>query len=181
MPNFYDKKSRERIEMINQALNMKHRSQPYDFTNIEDIKDAFMYTVAEFMDFKNYSSELGELLEKYDESMEYYYPVTWLDSIDDKDKHDRKVQKAYSSLRKACDDMQVLADRSEKEVIKLIRHLLSGNKEFRIDVFGKAYIYDDAKMSEIIDSSYEILNTYSVEESRDTFIELMDAHFDVED
>lgn len=180
MPNFYDKQSRERIEMINQALSMKHRSQPYDFTNIEDIKDAFMYTVAEYMDFKDYSSELGELLEKYDESMEYYYPVTWLDSIDDKDKHDRKILKAYSSLRKAGDDMQVLAERSKNEVIKLIRLLLSGSKEFRIGVFGKAYIYDDVKMSEIIDSSYDILNTYSVEKSHESFLELMDAHFDVE-
>lgn len=181
MPNFYDKQSRERIEMINQALNMKHRSQPYDFSNIDDIKDAFKYTVAEFMDFKNYSSDLGELLEKYDESMEYYYPVTWLDNTEDKDKHDRKVQKSYSSLRKAGVDMQVLADRSEKEVIKLIRHLLSGSKEFRIGIFGKSYIYDDDKMTEIIESSCEITDTYSVEKSRDSFIKLMDAHFDVED
>jgi len=100
MPNFYDKQSRERIEMINQALSMKHRSQPYDFSNIEDIKDAFMYTVAEYMDFKNYSSDLGELLEKYDESMEYYYPVTWLDNPDDSDKHDKKVLKDLLFLEK---------------------------------------------------------------------------------
>jgi hypothetical protein len=181
MDNYYDKESRKRIEMINKVLNMTHRSKPYDFANIEDIKEAFMYSTGEFLDYQSYASELSELLEKYDESMEYYDPVTWLGSALDIDKHDIKVQKAYSSLRKAADDMSALSDRAEKRVVKLTQLLLSCSKEVRKAVFGKAYIFDAEAMEDIIEESLEITHTYSVEESRDSFLELMDAHFDVDD
>lgn len=181
MDNYYDKKSRKRIEMINKVLNMKHRSKPYDFANIEDVKEAFMYSAAEFLDYQSYATELSDVLERYDESMEYYDPVTWLGSPLDSDKHDLKVQKAYSSLRKAADDMSALADRAEKRVVKLTELFLSCNKDLRMAVFGKAYIFDKEAMEDIIEESIEITDTYSVEESRDAFLELMDAHFDVDD
>lgn len=181
MRNFHDKESRKRIEMINQALNMKHRSEPYDYTKTEDVKQAFMYTVAEYMDYQNYASVLDDLLEKYDESMEYYDPITWLGNVEDDVKHDRKTLKAYSSLRKAKEDMSALSGRSEKEVIKLTRLLLSGNKEFRIAIFGNAYIFNEDNMEEIIEASWESMDTYSVEESRDLFLELMGEYFDIED
>lgn len=181
MAKYYSKEEREVIERLNLILGMKHRSKPYDFTNTDDLSEAFTMVVAEYIDYLNYHMTVENIIELFDESLEYYDPVTWT-SLHDRDvKGDKLAQNVSIYLNKACDYLYNISNRSEKKCIEILKIILNMKTEIREAVLGKKYMYDEDAIEKILEDCIDINNTYSVEESKDAFIEILDKHLSVEE
>lgn len=181
MQRYYNKEEREVIEQINFLLSMQHRSKPYDMNNIEDLKGKLTEIIAQFIDYQRYSFTISNVLEQFDESLEYFDPISWTRIFSDVENYDKQAVKTYYSIRHADDNLLDLAERAEdmcKEFLLLVAKL---GKEIKIAVLGKAYLYNDDDICRIFEESYEIMDTYSFEESRDAFLQVMDRCLLVEE
>ena len=181
MAKYYSKEEREVIERLNNILGMKHRSRPFDFTNVDDLKEAFTYIVAEYIDYMNYYMSLVDIMEHFDESLEYYDPVTWTSLHDNNVKGDELAQEVSTDLDIACGSLREIANRSEEKCDEMLTIILGMDAIIRESVLGKRYIYDEDAIKNIFSDCVNINNTYSVEESRDAFIKVLDEHLSVED
>lgn len=77
MVDFIGKDDGEIIEAVNTALGMQHRSKLYDLKNSEDLIEAAKMATAEYLDLWDYSRQLDNILEEYDEALEHYHTSTW--------------------------------------------------------------------------------------------------------
>ncbi|HHX11463.1 MAG TPA: hypothetical protein GX731_01475, partial [Clostridiales bacterium] len=59
----------------NEHFGMEHRHKPMDLNNAEDLCEYLKFKSCAFLDYLNYYGELNNLLERYDESIEYYDPA----------------------------------------------------------------------------------------------------------
>ncbi|NLB78154.1 MAG: hypothetical protein GX796_04700, partial [Clostridiaceae bacterium] len=143
MAKYYSKEEREVIERLNNILGMKHRSRPFDFTNVDDLKEAFKYIVAEYIDYMNYYMTLVDIMEHFDESLEYYDPVTWTSLHDNDVKGDKLSQKVSVNLSKAGESLRKTAYRSEEKCEEMLTIILGMDAIIRETVLGKIYIYDE--------------------------------------
>ncbi len=98
MKNFFDKDSIKKLEIMNAGMGMEHRAKPYDFKNADDLNEAFKFSVCEFLDYKHYWSILSKLDENFDESIEYYDPVNWMNMSIGENVDDKLLIKAIKSI-----------------------------------------------------------------------------------
>lgn len=177
MKKFFTREERDSIEIMNLALGTNHRSKPHNVNSADDMRHAAIYTIAEYMDLRNYSSRLGDMLESLDESIEYFYPATWSSFTDETIKSDRIALAAYTKLRAADDAMQKMRDRAEKKCKSLIKDIMGMPDDIQVKVWGQSFKYDMDKMVELFDETLELDSTYSIEESFEAFIALMTRIF----
>lgn len=97
MKSYFDKDSIKKLEIMNAGMRMEHRAKPYDFKNGDDLNDAFKFSVCEFLDYKHYWGILSNLDENFDESIEYYDPVNWMNMSIDEEVDDKLLKKAIKA------------------------------------------------------------------------------------
>lgn len=176
MTKYYSKDERETIERLNGLLGMSHRSKPYDFTNIDDLREAFAMTVAEHIDYLKYSMTILDVEENFDESLEYFDPVTWTSLHDSNVEGDELALNVLFYLREAGNYLSDISDRSEEKCKELLEMILSMSPEIREAVLGKKYIFNEEAIESVFEDCYEIKDTYNVDKSRDAFIEILDKY-----
>ncbi len=54
--------------------------------------------------------------------------------------------------------------------------ILSRDNEFQEMVLGKAYAYSDESIERVFENTWEIEDAYSIEESRDAFMQIVDEY-----
>lgn len=180
MATYYSKNERETIEKLNYLLGMSHRSKPYDFTNIDDLKEAFTMTVAEYIDYSKYHLTILDVEEYFDESLEYYDPVTWTSLHDDNIEGDELALDVSCYLRIASDYLNDISNRAEEKCKELLKIILHMSPEIKEAVLGKRYIYDEDAINNVFDNCYDIKDTYNTEESKNAFIEVLDQYHPIE-
>lgn len=156
---------------------MSHRSKPYDFTNIDDLKEIFTMTVAEYIDYLNYSMTILDVEERFDESLEYF---TWISLHDSNVEGDDLAQITASYLRKSGDYLKYISNRAEEKCKDLLQIILRMTPDIIVAVLGKKYIYDEEAIESVFEDSFDIKDTYDVYELKDAFIEVLDKNLHVE-
>ncbi len=146
----FDKQNADNIEKFNAGSGMRHRSKPYDLTNPDDLSEAFLYTVAASMDYRRYWRDLMHMEEEVDESFETYDVAAWLNMSVAPQKTDMLMVEAIGMLRETTDLFEKLMERADKNLVSLLKIILSTPAETQMSVLGANYSIPakdlDAKM-----------------------------------
>jgi len=173
----FGKYSEAAIEKINARLGTGHRVKPYDLTNVEDLKQALLVTVAAYRDYVYYRDSLIELSESYDESLEYCDTAAWLDLANAPDKADALIADGDAALNAASDIFEMLSVRAKKNCATVVKAILAAPPEAQNSVFGCAYNIKpkaaDAKIEELFEMLGEVEYHHAMPENLNTFLELM--------
>lgn len=170
---FYPNDDRELINVLNNKLGMHHRSDPYDLNNAEDVKDALTKLIAEFTDYASYSNSLEDILEQLDESIEYYDPIAYIHIASGFGTGDALASNTYYSLRSSLVEMRSLENRAKTWCEELLSLVLTRPLDFQISIFGKGFLYDPKRISDLISEASYSINEYNIENSFDAFVDLM--------
>lgn len=172
MNNFFDRENLEKIKLLNEKSGMSHRAKPYDLNNIKDFDELLKYKVCAFLDYKEYQMTIDDVLEHFDESMEYYDTVTWLNGSLGTNNPDKLLERCYSSTRKAADDFYKLAERAEQECKKVLYMAIDSDDETQKYVLGFT-IRKTKKLNEIIDNIFDEITDleyeYNMEHAYENF------------
>ncbi|MPW26124.1 hypothetical protein GC105_10005 [Alkalibaculum sp. M08DMB] len=136
MINYFDKENVEKINFLNQALGMSHRTKPIDLNNVDDLKEAFMLSVGEYFDYSEYWGTIVEIDEQFDESIEYYDPATWMNLTTDIEKADDLIVEAISSLADTSNVLKELVNRAETKLKKILEIILNSDDCFQDVILG---------------------------------------------
>lgn len=181
MGRYYTKEDRETIEKLNSILGMKHRSKPYDFNKMDELADAFMMIIAEYIDYQNYHMTVENVIEAFDESLEYYDPVTWMSLHSEDIKGDKLAVKTSNALGKTGNFLFDLSKRAKQKCKDMLVLILGMSTDYRQAVLGKAYLYNEDVIEAVFEDCMEIIDVYCLEESRDAFMKILDKHLLVEE
>jgi len=172
MNNFFDRENMQKIKLLNEKTGMSHRTKPFDLNNVKDLDELLKYRVCAFLDYNEYEMTISDLLENFDESMEYYDAATWLDLSMRTNKPDKLLQKCYKSIRKVADDFLELTWRSEKECKEALSMVLSHNEETQKSILGFSLNKID-KLNEILENIFEeiidLKYEYNMEKAYENF------------
>ncbi|PIH60056.1 hypothetical protein [Paenibacillus sp. LK1] len=116
---FISKDQQTKIKQLNQILGMKHRSTPFDLNKKEDWIEAIEMITAEYVDFCEFWGRLSNLNSNLDESLECFYPASWVEISQEGKIKDMKLNNAIKSVNKAEDSLRVLMDRAEAKCRKI--------------------------------------------------------------
>ncbi|MGE5329893.1 MAG: hypothetical protein ACM3KR_10350 [Deltaproteobacteria bacterium] len=177
---FISKEDKYNIEMVNQSLGMCHRTNPYDFKNSFDIIEATTMVTAEYVDYACYYYELSNILENFDESLEYYNASAWL-KLGLKGTTDNKLlDKSYKSLRKTEEVFYELMNYAEEKCLNMWNLVFfNAPKEVARHFFGKNIKYDEKVIKSVLDNFSEIVTEinykYNIEDSTKAFVRELKA------
>lgn len=87
---FIKKGDREKVEIINKWMGMYHRTKPYDLKKSSDLIQLTVMATAEYMDLYYYHSNIQDVCEAYDESLEHFHPDDWINLNEDSEENDNK-------------------------------------------------------------------------------------------
>ena len=173
----FGKYSEAAIEKINARLGTGHRVKPYDLTNVEDLKQALLVTVAAYRDYEYYKDSLVELSENYDESLEYCDTAAWLDLANAPDKVDDLIADGDAVLNAAADVFEKLSNRARKNCVRIVKAVLAAPPEVQKSVVGCAYNIKpkdaEAKIEELFEMLGEVEYHHAMPENLNAFLELM--------
>jgi len=173
MSNFFDKEDVMKIKILNENLGMKHRHKPMDFNNAEDLCEYLKFKSCAFLDYLNYYGELNNLLERYDESIEYYDTATWFNLTVDTKKADKLLLESYAALSQAENVFYKLSDKAEKECREALTIVLKSKKSLQKSLLGFEYDLNDEIIKKIINGVFEepegIEYHYNMESSFENF------------
>ena len=173
----FDVESADNIEMFNAISGMRHRGKPYDLTNPEDLKQAFLLTVAACMDYRRYWFQLLRIEEETDESLEHYDTATWLNMNLAPEKTDSLIMEAIGSLNETSYLFRMVAERAERNCALILKAVLSSPPDTQKSVLGQVYSIPkkelDARIAELFEGLLEVDLHYNMQENRDEFLALM--------
>ena len=176
MKNLFDKENLRKIDLLNKVSGLNHRSKPFDIKNKEDLNEMFKIKVCALLDYIEYQGILDELLERLDESIEYYDTSTWLSFTMDIQEPDKLLTKCYDTTRKASDNFYKLTERTSDECLEALKMVINSNEETQRSILG-FYICNiiniEDKLSDIFDNIYNVKNSYNMEEAYNNFIEFV--------
>lgn len=184
MKNLFDKENSRKIKLLNKVSGLNHRSTPYDVNNVDDLKEMLRIKVCALLDYTEYEKILDDLLEKLDESIEYYDTSTWLSFTMDISEPDRLLTKCYDTTRKASDNFSRLTERTSDECLEALRIVLNSKEEIQKSILG-FYICNtvnvEEKLIDIFDNVYDIRYAYNMDEAYNNFIEFIKMYLVNED
>ncbi|WP_374017999.1 hypothetical protein ABU162_28625 [Paenibacillus thiaminolyticus] len=155
---FISKEKRDKINLLNSLLGMKHRSTPFDFARNEDIIEAVELITAEYVDMYQYWATISELNSQLDESIECFYSAEWISISQEGTTNDDELDEAIEGVNLAEDALRILMERAEqkcKDVWELI--VLSDLKTVKQHFWGEDISSDRNRLNEILeDEMYEI-------------------------
>ena len=135
----------------------------------------------EYLDMYKYSCHIYNTEELFDESIEYYYTDTWLNSTIPGGDTDDMIMDAFSSLRSLSNSLYILVNRAEEKCCELWSIvLLSAPDSVRQHYFGKDIIVSEEIVEEAIKSSIENMceniYDYNVERATKKFAAHLNQH-----
>lgn len=179
MKNLFDKENSREIDILNKVSGLNHRSKPFDIKNIDDLNEMLRIKVCELLDYTEYTEILDELLERLDESIEYYDASTWLSFTMDIREPDKLLIKCYESTRKASDNFHKLTKRTSEECLEVLRIVLNSNEEIQKNILGFNICNTDnieEQLMDIFDNIYNVKNAYNMNEAHNNFIEFIKTY-----
>ena len=179
--DMFDKEDNENIRRFNAFSGMKHRNKPYDLNSAADLTDALLLAVAAYRDYWYYQITLDNLVESYDESLEYYDTASWINLGLAPDKVDDLAYDGVSALDEALRTFESITERAKEKCILIITAILSTPPATQEAVLGRAYKIDPDEMDEKIEALLDALDEteyhYPMEENRDALLALMKVHW----
>lgn len=165
---FKNKEDREKIEILNASSGLAHRVTPYDFKKDEDIIEATTMATAEYVDYAYYWSQINDVLENFDESLEYFDTASWINIALNGAAYDKLSDLAYKSLHKTEDYFSKLLDQAEEKCINMWRIVFfNSNAKVIKHFFGKSIKFDAEVIESIFEDFYEVVSetryAYSIE------------------
>lgn len=89
--------------------------------------ESLKYKSCAFLDYTSYYNQLSDLVEEYDESLEYYDTATWINLTVNDQKVDKLSYKAYKALIKTEEVFNDLVNSSEKECTEALKIVLKSD------------------------------------------------------
>jgi len=179
LKNLFNRETVKKIDLLNKHSGLNHRTKPYDINNKEDLHPLLKIKVCALLDYLEYERILEDLLERLDESIEYYDTSTWLSFTVDINEPDKLLTKCYDTTRKASDNFRILIDRTTDECFEVLSIVLNSNEEIQKSILG-FYINDFSsikdQVKDILDSVYEVENSYVMDEAFKNFIEYLSKY-----
>lgn len=179
--DFISKDDKAKIDALNKVLGTRYRSTPYDFTKTNDIIKATTMITAEYLDFLHYWSQLLEISEKFDESLEVFYPAKWLDLSLGKDLNDDLIEGALESIRYAEGSFHYIMERAEKNCSNIWKIVfIESNKDVRKHFFGKEELniqkelIEDVLENELMEVVDIMEYRYNVDQATEKFAECLE-------
>lgn len=145
---FIKKEDRVNIEILNEASGTRHRTKPYDFNNSNDIIAATIMATAEYADMSSYWSQLYNIDEAFDESLEYYRPAGWLNLGLKGTTEDEDIDDAIVSLNETVNCFEKLMNKAEQNCIEMWKIALLKPKDDVLKYFFGEVINVDIKRVE---------------------------------
>lgn len=178
---FNKKEDRDNIEKFNSLAGMSHRSKPYDLNKPQDIIEATIMATAEYVDMSNYWSALEQLVENFDESIEYYEPAAWLKIGLKGSTEDEELEDARSDLYSASDSFRILMDRAEEKCLTMWKVVLnSADHSVKEYFFGEDLSIEEDILEEVFEEYiFDVLDGMdydgTIEQSADSFAKQLKA------
>lgn len=172
MKNLFDRENLEKIKLLNEKSGMSHRTKPYDLNNLKDLDELLKFKVCAFLDYQEYELTIDDVLEHFDESMEYYDTATWLNGSIETNNPDKLLEKCYYSIRKAADDFNKLTQRTEKECKEALYTVINGSEEIQKSILGftvKKGINLDEIIENVFDEIADLEYEYNMEKAYENF------------
>ncbi|OBA06628.1 hypothetical protein A9P44_10975 [Paenibacillus polymyxa] len=172
---FISKDQQEKIMQLNHVLGMKHRSYPFDFNKKEDWIEAIEMVTAEYIDFCEYWSRLSDLNSNLDESLECFYPASWMEITQEGHINDDELDEAIDSVNHAENALRVLMDRAEEKCKEIWQLTFDTQQEAVITYFlGEEVTCSGDELKEILEDyifelATEIEYTGNVQNSAQEF------------
>lgn len=149
---FIKKEDRENIEKLNEALGTRHRVKPYDFNNSNDIIAATIMATAEYADMSNYWSQLYNIDEAFDESLEYYRPAGWINLGLKGTTEDEDIDDAIASLNETLNSFEAIMKKAEQKCIEMWKIVLLKPKDEVLKYFfGEVINFDRKKVEYVLE------------------------------
>ena len=173
MKNYFDKDSIKKLEIMNAGMGMEHRAKPFDFKNADDLKEAFKFSVCEYLDYKHYWSTLSQLDESFDESIEYYDPVNWMNMSIGEEIDDKLLKKAIKSISESEKVFYQLFQRSEEKCKKIFAIILKSEEKMQLEILNQYYKYDESLIDEVFDDEriFSLKYIHNMEKAYDSFLD----------
>jgi len=172
MPDVFDPETSEIVEKIN-AHEITGQS------DVSDLKKALLITVAACRDYGHYASALGELIEDFDESLEFLAPTSWFNSGSKRELG--ITTQCQVSLRFATQYFETLAKQAEENCAMTVKAILCAPPAAQAAVLGRVYSIPAQKMDARIEGLFEALTEVeyhkSMPENLDAFLALMDEEW----
>lgn len=179
MDLFLSKEDREIIKGLNNALGMRHRTEPYDFNKLEDLVKAITYITAEYVDFYYYWAILDDIDEKFDESVETFYPAEWQKLYLPETKGKKNINNAMQKLDKAKESFWKLMEDAKKQCKNIWSIIFTNASDEVLHVlFGKVFRPAPEYIEKLLEMDFMNMGIwqYSVEESAKVFMAAMMNH-----
>ena len=144
----YDYDSVKYIEVLNKYLGMEHRTESFNLSKTDDLKQALTLAVGAYRDYFNYESKLYELVEHFDESLEHYDTVTWVNMGHSPKKTDSLAMECAACLSDANDSFRELTERAEEYLSVLLKIILTAPDTVQQEILGGAYCISPQEIEE---------------------------------
>ena len=153
--NFMNSEDRENVEKLNDLLGTNHRTKPYDIKNDDDLIEMTKMITAEYVDMSHYWSELANLEENFDESLEIFNPAGWVNIGLKGSTNDDIIDDAISSLKHTTNLFGNIMDKSEEKCINVWRFILKNPiKKVHKCFFGKIVNYNEEVINNVLSEDY---------------------------
>jgi hypothetical protein len=174
-----DYDSTRHIEILNKYLGMEHRIENYKLTATSDLKDALEYAVAAYRDYSHYASTLSSLIESFDESIEYFDTVSWVNMTRAPENANELVMDCVGSLLEAGINFSELADKAEEQLAVLLKVTLTAPTAVQVEILGKAFDIDPSEIDEWLENLFVALSYAdyhrSIPENFNEFLAVLEA------
>jgi hypothetical protein len=179
MPNLFDSENRRIIKDLNAGLGTKHRTTPYDLNKPADLKHALMMAAGAYSDYRHYLHELYGIAENFDESLENYDTIAWINQ--DSEKSDGEANKCADALNVAISTFEELTDRAREDFIKTLAITFSAPPEVQRAALGRPYYISAENMDAEIEKLIEIIDEaeyqYSIPANYESLLALMSGEW----
>lgn len=163
------------IENFNHVSGMSHRSTSYDLDKVDDLDQAFWVSVARYIDYSKYNMILSNLINFFDESVEHYDILNYIQIHHANIKGEATITSTYESLMDADFNMSALYSESLEDAKKMLLIVLMKNAKTRKKILGDFYVYNDESLDTLFDNlvstiESEIKEGYTFERAKEIFM-----------
>jgi len=158
MSNLFDGENRRVIETLNAGLGTKHRTKPYNLNSPDDLKHALTMAVGAYRDYYHYKRELLGVAEDFDESLEHYDTITWINQGSESDNADIEAEECVDAVEVAISAFDKIESRARVHFVKTLTMILSASPELQRAVLGRPYYISEENMEAEIEKLIETLD-----------------------